>query len=237
MHVFLGNALAHHPRANTLLSLVNWLSDQLGCTFGFLGESANTVGAQWVQARPSPQSNGLNVSQMLEPGALKGVLLMNLEPEHDCANPQRALQALTAMDLVVTLSPFKTNLEFSDVILPIAPFSETPGTFVNTQGMEQSFHAVVRPLGGTRPAWKVLRVLANMLGLHGFEFETIEDVRVSLHETLPALSEILSNHSNAALDLSSAQGQKPCTAASYQLDGLVRRSPALQATADARMGR
>ena len=141
------------------------------------------------------------------------------------------------MDLVVTLSPFKTNLEFSDVILPIAPFSETPGTFVNTQGMEQSFHAVVRPLGGTRPAWKVLRVLANMLGLHGFEFETIEDVRVSLHETLPALSEILSNHSNAALDLSSAQGQKPCTAASYQLDGLVRRSPALQATADARMGR
>jgi len=237
MHVFLGNAFAHHPRANTMLSLVNWLSVQLGCTFGFLGESANTVGAQWVEARPGPKSSGLNASQMLEPGALKGALLMNLEPEFDCANPQRAIQALTAMDLVVTLSPFKTNLEFSDVILPIAPFSETPGTFVNTQGLEQSFHAVVRPLGGTRPAWKVMRVLANMLGLDGFEYETIEEVRASLHETRPALSEKLSNQSNAALDLSSTQGQKPCTAASYQLDGLVRRSPALQATTDAKMGR
>ena len=237
MHVFLGNAFAHHPKANTLLSLVNWLTAQVGCTFGFLGESANTVGAQWVQARPMPNTKGLNVSQMLEPGALKGVLLMNLEPEHDCAHPQRAIQALSEMDLVVTLSPFKANLEFSDVILPIAPFSETPGTFVNTQGLEQSFHAVVRPLGGTRPAWKVMRVLANMLGLDGFEYETIEEVRASLHENLPPLADRLSNQCHADLDFTSCEGQKPCTAPSYQLDGLVRRSPALQATTDARLGR
>lgn len=237
MHIFLGNEVAHHSRASTILGLVNWLSTQLACGLGFLGESANTVGAQWVQARPLANSKGLNVSQMLEPGALKGLLLLNLEPEHDCVNPQRAITALGAMELVVTLSPFKTNLDFSDVILPIAPFSETPGTFVNTQGTEQTFHAVVRPLGATRPAWKVLRVLANMFGLSGFEYETIEEVRAALHEKLPPLSEQLSNATNAPLDLSNAAGQRPCTAASYQLDGLVRRSPALQATTDAKLGR
>ena len=75
--------------------------------------------------------------------------------------------------MVVTLSPFKANLDFSDVLLPIAPFTETPGTFVNAEGRVQSFHAVVKPLGETRPAWKVLRVLANLLGLPGFDFESV----------------------------------------------------------------
>ena len=78
--------------------------------------------------------------------------------------------------MVVTLSPFKANLEFSDVLLPIAPFTETPGTFVNAEGRVQSFHAVVKPLGEARPAWKVLRVLANLLGLPGFDFESSHDV-------------------------------------------------------------
>jgi NADH-quinone oxidoreductase subunit G len=78
--------------------------------------------------------------------------------------------------MVVTLSPFKANLEFSDVLLPIAPWTETPGTFVNAEGRVQSFHAVVKPLGEARPAWKVLRVLGNMLGLPGFEFESSQEV-------------------------------------------------------------
>ncbi len=78
--------------------------------------------------------------------------------------------------MVVTLSPFKANLAISDVLLPIAPFTETPGTFVNAEGRVQGFHAVVKPLGETRPAWKVLRVLGNMLGLPGFEYETAAEV-------------------------------------------------------------
>jgi NADH-quinone oxidoreductase subunit G len=78
--------------------------------------------------------------------------------------------------MVVTLSPFKANLDISDVLLPIAPFTETSGTFVNAEGRVQGFHAVVKPLGETRPAWKVLRVLANLLGLPGFDFESSQDV-------------------------------------------------------------
>ena len=75
--------------------------------------------------------------------------------------------------MVVTLSPFKANLEFSDVLLPIAPFTETSGSFVNAEGRLQSFHAVVKPAGEARPAWKVLRVLANMLGIAGLRFRVV----------------------------------------------------------------
>jgi NADH-quinone oxidoreductase subunit G len=173
---------------------------------------------------------------MLTPGALKAALLLNVEPEFDCAKPEQAIEALKQMDLVVTMSPFKANLEFSDVLLPIAPFSETPGTFINTEGVRQEFHAVVRPLAETRPAWKVLRVLANVLDLSGFEYESVDDLRQKMKSSLPVLDSVLSNKTDGAIELHSSD-EIPCVSPSYQLDALVRRSSSLQMTADARMGR
>ena len=156
-----------------LLALANWIGAQTGATVGYLTEAANTVGAQLVGALPG--AGGLNAGQMLA-GGLKAAILLNTEPEFDSAAGAQAAAALAQAEMVVTLSPFKANLEFSDVLLPIAPFTETPGTFVNAEGRVQSFHAVVKPLGETRPAWKVLRVLANLLGLPGFDFESAQEV-------------------------------------------------------------
>jgi NADH-quinone oxidoreductase subunit G len=141
--------------------------------------------------------------------------------------------------MVVTLSPFKANMEFSDVLLPIAPFTETPGTFVNAEGRVQSFHAVVKPLAETRPAWKVLRVLANMLDLPGFAYESAQDVLAGMHQAsggVPAQvsASALNNAANLPTDLSAAAGA-PVVAGIYQLDGIVRRAPSLQLTADARL--
>jgi NADH-quinone oxidoreductase subunit G len=121
------------------------------------------------------------------------------------------------------------------VLLPIAPFSETPGTFVNAEGRVQSFHAVVKPLGETRPAWKVLRVLGNLLGLPGFEFESAQDVlkQIGGAEGAQVPADRLGNASGAAIDLSPS-GPSPAVAGIYQLDGLVRRATSLQLTADAR---
>ena len=234
--ILMGNSFAHHPNASALLALVEWIAKAISSTYGFLGESANTVGAQYVGARPALNSQGLNVQEMLTPGALKAAILLNVEPQFDCAKPTQALEALKQMDLVVSLSPFKTNLEFSDVILPISPFSETPGTFVNTEGVSQEFHAVVRPLGETRPAWKVLRVIANVLELPGFEYESIEDLRKKMKATLPSIQSVLSNKTTGPIELKSSE-EIPCVSPSYQLDALVRRSSSLQLTADARLGR
>ncbi|MDR3452751.1 MAG: NADH-quinone oxidoreductase subunit NuoG [Rhodoferax sp.] len=240
--ILLGNAAAHHAKASSLLALANWIGAQTGATVGYLTEAANTVGAQLVGAFPHGDGDaaraGLNAGQMLA-GSLKAVLLLNNEPEFDSAAGASAKAALGRADMVVTLSPFKANLDFSDVLLPIAPFTETPGTFVNAEGRVQSFHAVVKPLGETRPAWKVLRVLANLLGLPGFEFESSQDVlghlRGAQHAEMTHVpADKLSNATGASIDLAATGVAAPAVASIYQLDGLVRRASSLQMTADAR---
>jgi len=226
--VLLGNAAAHHAKASSLLALANFIAEQTGASVGYLGEAANTVGAQLVSARPL--HSGMNAAQMLQASSLKAMFLLNTEPAHDCAV---APHTLAGVDMVVTMSPFKTNLDISDVLLPVSPFTETAGTFVNTEARAQSFHGVVKPLGETRPAWKVLRVLGSMLKLPGFEFETIEEVRAMALPQDIALH--LSNATQAKVDLTAAS-QAPVSASIYQLDALVRRASALQHTADAHQG-
>ncbi len=229
--VLLGNAAAHHEQAGSLLALARFIAEHTGATVGYLTEAANTVGAQLVRALPG--QGGLNAGQMLR-GGLKAVVLLGTEPAHDSAV---GAAGLASADMVVTLSPFKTNLDISDVLLPIAPFSETSGSFVNAEGRLQGFHAVVRPLGETRPGWKVLRVLGNLLGLQGFDAESSQAV---LSAALPGVEQggfvpasRLSNDTGAVATTAPASG-RPCVASIYQLDGLVRRAPSLQLTADAR---
>ncbi len=224
--VLLGNAAAHHANASTLLSLANWIAEHTGASVGYLTEAANTVGAQWVKAQP--QTGGAHAGQMLA-GGLKAAVLLNTEPEYDSAGGAAAAQALAQAEMVITLSPFKANMAFSDVLLPIAPFTETSGSFVNAEGRLQSFHAVVKPLGETRPAWKVIRVLANLLGVPGFDFETSQEVLAKATVTAP----VLNNTSNAPLRMA-GEVATPVVASIYQLDGVVRRAPSLQLTADAR---
>ena len=236
--VLLGNAAAHHAQAGSLLTLANWIAAQTGASVGYLTEAANTVGAQLAGAQP--QAGGLNASQMLD-GQLKALFLLNNEPELDSAAGAQAAVALAKTSMVVTLSPFKANMAFSDVLLPIAPFTETPGTFVNAEGRVQSFHAVVKPLGETRPAWKVLRVLGNMLGLPGFSFESSVEVLAQVFgPAVDGLSQVaagkLSNASDVLPTAGAAPASRPAVASIYQLDSLVRRATSLQLTADARQG-
>ena len=228
--VLLGNAAAHHEKASSLLALANFIAEQTGASVGYLGEAANTVGAQLVSAQPL--QGGLNAMQMLQASSLKSLVLLNTEPALDGAFADT--RRLAGIDMVVTLSPFKTNLDISDVLLPVSPYTETAGTFINTEGRVQSFYGVVKPLGETRPAWKVLRVLGSMMHLPGFEFNTIEEVRAM---AVPQdVASCLSNRTQAKIDLTPAT-HPPVTASIYQLDGLVRRAAALQRTVDGQQGR
>ncbi|HEY0825747.1 MAG TPA: molybdopterin-dependent oxidoreductase, partial [Ramlibacter sp.] len=234
--ILLGNAAAHHPAASALLSLANWIAEMTGATVGYLTEAANTVGAQLVKAMPG--EGGLHAGQMLA-GGLKALFLLNNEPEFDSAAGAKARALGQQGSMVITLSPFKANLDISDVLLPIAPWTETPGTFVNAEGRVQGFHAVVKPLGETRPAWKVLRVLGNMLGLPGFEYESAGDVLADARGAADAgqplvQGNLLSNKTAKAAWLGSSDA-KPVSAPIYQLDSIVRRAASLQLTADARV--
>ena len=231
--ILLGNAAAHHVDASALLSLANWIAAQTGCKVGYLTEAANTVGAQLVKAQP--QTGGQNAAQMLS-GSCKAVVLLGCEPAADSAAGAASVAALQQADMVVSLNAFKTNMDVADVLLPISPFTETSGTFVNAAGLAQSFHAVVKPLGETRPAWKVLRVLCNLMEIPGTDFETSQDVLAATGLTVGQVSEAqLSNACDGPIEFKAmALDAAPSVAGIYQLDGIVRRAPALQHTVDAK---
>ncbi|MBR7745520.1 NADH-quinone oxidoreductase subunit NuoG [Undibacterium baiyunense] len=231
--VFLGNTASQHPDAAKLHALAQWIAQNTGAGFGYLTEAANTVGAYLADAVPASAEVAANVLS----NARKAVILLNAEPEHDFANPNQAQALLAQADMVVVMSPFKHGMEYADVLLPVSPYTETAGTFVNCEGRAQSFHGVVKPLGDTRPAWKVLRVLGNLLGLDNFEFETAESVRDTvLGQGQTDLSNKLTNLVDVAISNSAATTglERVSDVPIYATDAIVRRAESLQRTADAK---
>ncbi|MFZ5557403.1 MAG: NADH-quinone oxidoreductase subunit NuoG [Pseudomonadota bacterium] len=240
--VLLGGLAQHHPRYGVLRTLAQAIGELSGATVGVLGEAANSVGAQVAGALPhrgprgEPVTAGMNARQMLT-SPRRAYLLLNLEPELDAYDASLARRAMESADLVVALTAYRSPaLDRAHVLLPIAPFSETSGTFVSMEGRVQSFTAVVRPLGEARPAWKVLRVLGNLLGVPGFEQNSAEQL---LAEALGGgdVGSLLNNAVEGAVigDLSTpgAGLQRIGEVPIYQLDPIVRRARSLQQTRDA----
>ncbi|MCE2913059.1 MAG: NADH-quinone oxidoreductase subunit NuoG [Rubrivivax sp.] len=241
--LLLGHAAARHPQAGQLLALADWIARRVGASCGYLGEGGNDVGAQLVGAVPGP--GGLDAGRMLTQ-PMKALLLLNVEPALDAADAAAARQALADSGLVVALTAFADAAsDVADVMLPIGAFTETGGSLVNAEGRLQAFHGVVKPPGEARPAWKVLRVLGNLLGLPGFDAETVEDVRRAALGDVDALCTRLDNAPVVAPGLASAPGpgegagsavrcERIADVPIYATDPIVRRAPALQQTADAR---
>ena len=232
--VLLGSAAIAHPQASDLHVLAQFIAEQTGATLGFLPVGGNAVGASLVKA------NGAGVESLLS-GDRRAVLLMNIEPDADLPNPVMARAALAKANTVIALSAYKSPdiMEVADVILPITPFTETVSTFVNAEGRVQTIQPAVKPLGDSRPAWKVLRTLGCLLGLDGFLFNMPEEVLgYAMDESYCAH---LSNQSTAAglsnLNPPPANGlERVSDVGIYAGDQIVRRSSALQLTRDAKRG-
>ena len=220
-------------QASALHGLAAWIAQHSGASVGFLGQAANTVGAQLAGARPG--AGGRSARALLNEAPAQGVLMVGVDPLLDVANPQAAKQALDQADMVVALATHRSDalLDLADVLLPAAPFTETSGTFVNAEGLVQSFVGVVPPLGEARPGWKVLRVLANSLGLAGFDFESSEQVRAALNLAATPLVTALPSELPALAD-STATLVRLAELPAYASDMLVRQAPSLQATRAAR---
>ena len=233
--IVLGNAAAQHPQSSQLHALAQWIATNSNAHFGYLTEAANTVGGYLAKALPA--NRNLAVAQFTQ--AKKAYVLLNVEPELDCANPQLARSALDKAEMVVVMSPYRHGMDYADVLLPIAPYSETSGTFVNAEGRAQGFNGTVKPLGDTRPAWKVLRVLGNLLGLDNFAYESSEDIRNEVLgvKTLDGLdlSQRLSNNADIPLHTpqTSTEIQRVADVPIYFSDAIARRSESLQQTVDA----
>ncbi|HYX66590.1 MAG TPA: molybdopterin-dependent oxidoreductase, partial [Burkholderiales bacterium] len=221
--VLIGAWAEQHPQA----AQIHAAAQALGVKVGFVGEAANSVGG-YLAGLPA----GGNVNDVLEKPA---IVVLGAEPELDCADPRAALERLRAAQFVVQLSPWRTGLDYAHAVLPITPFTESAGTFVNIEGRVQSFHAAVNALGEARPAWKVLRVLGSLLGREAMQFDTIDEVRAAClgGKDVPALlSNRIGGVEEKAVSLSGVQ--RVADVPAYFADPLVRRSPPLQKTREAR---
>lgn len=240
--ILLGNLATAHPQLATLRTLAKLIAEMSGAKLGYLPEAANSTGAWLAGALPhrtvsvTVSEPGLDAYSMLDKG-LKTYVLMGLEPELDCANPARALKSLRAADFVVSLSAFRTPLmdDYAHVLLPIAAFAETSGTYVNLENRWQSFTGAVPPPGEARPAWKVLRVLGNLLDVPHFEYLSSEEVRDELSALVKktSLNKVTHIHLPAALVSPSAALIRIADVPCYAMDPVVRRATSLQQTTDA----
>ncbi len=229
--VFLGAAAMAHPQFAQLHAYAQFIAINTDATLGFLPEGGNSVGAHVVQAISSAGVEGILAKD------LKAVVLLGLEPSADLANPQAAKAALAKAGTVIAMTAFDSPelREVADVLLPITPYSETSGSYINAEGTLQSVQAAVRPLGDARPAWKVLRVLGNLLNLDNFYFNSSEEVLGEAVSTnfVTQLSNTTTT-APAVTSLFTPAVERLADVAIHSSDAIVRRAPALQLTQDAK---
>ncbi|KAA0888639.1 NADH-quinone oxidoreductase subunit NuoG [Pusillimonas sp. ANT_WB101] len=227
--VLLGNAAVSSDRASLIMANASTLANAANARFGFLTPGGNTVGGYMAGATPG--EGGLTATQMLQQPR-KAYIVLHAEPSLDSDNGVQALQALKNSGFAVALTPFRSSAEaWADIMLPVAPFTETSGTFINAEGRVQSFKGVAAPYADARPAWKVLRVLGNLFELEGFDDETSEAVRDRVLDG--GIEGRLSNEVTALPALSSKLDglERVADVPIYRTDALVRRSAPLQETA------
>ncbi len=241
--IFLGNAAVQHPQASVLRALAQWIARETGAVCGDLTEAGNTVGAALLGVSPLAAERNAARIVAQPPRAL---VLFDVEPEEDSADPLALAKALEQVEFIVSFSPFVNAAEgHADVMLPIAPYTETAGSLINAEGRLQHFNPVVQPLGETRPGWKVLRVLGNLFDLKGFDFQSVAEVRAEALGALNGAEQIAAKlaphkelplpHSLAATSANTVERFAPVPI--YSSDAIVRRAPSLQRTRDARDAR
>ena len=235
--ILLGSFSLQQESRPTIEKLAMALATQTGATVGFILEGANSMGAELVSLQDDAASSGSALQ-----GKAGAFILLHAEPELDCARPKVALDTMKAADFVVALSPYKHRaVEYADVLLPISPFTETGGIFFNMEGRQQKFGPVAKPLGDTRPAWKVLRALGSICEKPNFDYQTLEDVR----RDIPGIKEVIASdlllqesdyRDDFEVTLSQNVGgiERVAEVPMYSGDSVVRRASALQSTREAR---
>ena len=238
--IWLGALALRHPAFADLRALAAALAQATGATLGILAEGGNAAGAYLAGAVPHRDaggqpatSEGLTAAQMLA-GSLDALVLFGgIEPWADALASEGG-GGLRAARQVIAITPYASDeLKASaHILLPIGTFAETSGTYVNLEGLWQSFTGAARPLGEARPGWKVLRVLGTELALPGFEYQSSEEVRAELVRLCgePGLAGYSGSH---CVDAAS-NGARIVDVPMYQVDAIVRRAPSLQRTAEGR---
>jgi NADH-quinone oxidoreductase subunit G len=240
--IILGGVAMRHTHYADIRAAAAALAARTGATLGFLPDGGNAAGTALAgalphrlpggQADPTP---GLDVGRMLESPLAACLLFGGIEPALDIG-AAGAAEALARCRRVIALTPYADAgvMSLAQLLLPIGSFAETAGSFVNVEGRWQEFRGCAQPLGESRPGWKVLRVLGNLLGLPGFGQDSAQDALAALREVANGAS--YDGRFEASRELKAARRGTTTALPLYRVDAIVRRAPALQKTRAARDG-
>jgi len=238
--VVLGNIAGRHEAFSAVRALAACIADATGSKYGNLSPGANSAGAHLAGVTPhrgpggaERKVKGADAGSMLDE-SLDTVVLLDIEPDADLVATADAVGKLKKQVFVIAITPFVSEAlsDVADLLLPIGTFAETSGTYVNVAGSWQSFSGVANPVGESRPAWKVLRVIGNLVEVPDFDYVTSEDVRDELANQLG--DAVPDNAYKGETNLAKPNGEDHPTAEIdtpiYSLDSVVRRARALQLT-------
>ena len=248
--IVLGQIAMNHPDASLLRQIASWLGENCGIKIALLPDANGVAG--WVAGcvphrlpggRPNV-SPGLNCKNMIDE-CLKAYVLYGVEVSSDYADPVALDTALNEAEFVVSFSTFRSAVPMqADVVFPLAAFTEIDAGYINVDGVYQFASAAVKPMGQSRPGWKILRVLGNFLKLDGFDHVTSKDITTELEEVYD-LSDPISVRYNSDLQVVNhvvaqstelkhgKQLDRIIDVPVYRVDPTVRRATALQSTQDA----
>ena len=229
--ILVGNSVLQAKDAGLLYVLLEELARLSDAHFGVLREAANSVGAHLVGAVPHAFTpHGKNAKAMLDTPR-KAYLLYNFEPEFDLMDGTLAEKALASASFVAAFSPYQSQNPHIDCLLPIPTFGENEGTFINAEGKDQCFKAAIKPAGEARQGWKVLKVLAENLGLH--LPSSLEEIKSAAFSSFSFGLNNLTREKPWALSKNEAQIERFGYIPIYAGDAIVRRAKSLQKTPDA----
>ncbi|MDG4867913.1 NADH-quinone oxidoreductase subunit NuoG [Guyparkeria sp. 1SP6A2] len=250
--IFLGAVAQNAADFAAIRAVAGELARLTGAQLGLVSQGGNAAGAWLAGAVPHRSAGGAQAvghgrtaaDMLAEPS--EAMILQGIEPEHDSAAGQRAAEALEQAACVVAITSYVTPTmkQYADVLLPMGTAVETAGTWVNGEGRWQSVNGAVRPVGEARPAWKILRVLGNLLDLNGFDYMAVTEVRreiqsqcheVALNNTTASLADA---HFAAPAKTAGEGGYiRIAPNAMYGIDAVIRRAQPLQGTEKAQLQR
>jgi len=235
--VILGEFAINHPHAAVIRSLATHIAQLTQSTLNVTSMGCNSAGAWLAGAIPHRkelghpcEKEGLTAKACLTDQPVSTYLLLNVEPESDCAYPSEALKALENAGFVVCISPYATETmkSYADFILPAAPFVTSPGTYINIEGQWQSYAACGVPSGESKPAWKILRALGSFLAVDGMEYQTAHQVREQLQLSMENMPELVESTVDLPSTINKVEAwTRLANWSPYHTDSMMRRAHAL----------
>jgi len=240
--IILGPSISQFNNQSEILFSIKKYSDLVNAKFGFLTDHCNSTSAWLLGALPhrnvvgkKNKTPGLDAYNMIEK-RLSSYIFFNLEPENDFWNNISAIESLKSSKSNIFFSSFITPAieKYADILVPITTFAETDGSFINIEGVFQSYKKIVKPNKNIFTGWSILNELLKINNIGDYSMDSL---RKEIQENIIGInfkSSFTFKNNNKKTKENLSKIFKLTKRETYYSDPIVRRSPSLQATVQAK---